>query len=275
MFENKKVIIATKHGKEKIFKKVLQNTLKGEYFAPNDFDTDQFGSFSGEIERTKSAKETVKQKCLAAIKKYNLDFALASEGSFGNHPLYYFTAYNEEWVVLIDLKNELEIYGVNRTTDVCYEKKIIGNWDELNQFLIQIDFPKQNVIVKSKDEEGEIICKNAQNYQELNRNILKSKVKFPLCIETDLRAMHNPKRQKSIEKAVENLLENILSICPKCNTPGFVITQTQSGLPCISCGLPTKSIAYTIKECKKCNYKLTEKVNKQYEDPQFCDFCNP
>ena len=108
MFENRKIIVATIHGKEKIFEKVLQSTLKGEYFAPENFDTDKFGSFSGEIERTLSAKETVKQKCLAAMEKYNLDIALASEGSFGNHPLYYFTPYNEEWVVLVDLKNELE-----------------------------------------------------------------------------------------------------------------------------------------------------------------------
>ena len=275
MFENRKIIVATKHGKEKIFEKVLQSTLKGEYFAPENFDTDKFGSFSGEIERTLSAKETVKQKCLAAMEKYNLDIALASEGSFGNHPLYYYTPYNEEWVVLVDLKNELEIYGVNRTTEVCYEKKSIANWDELIDFLEKIDFPHQNVIIKNKEEEGKIICKDAISYEQIKHSIQKSNIPFPIYIETDLRAMHNPTRRKSIEKAVENLLQNIQSVCPKCSTPGFVITQTQSGLPCNTCGLPTKSIAYTIKNCRKCSYELKEKVSKQYEEPQFCDFCNP
>ncbi len=275
MFENKKIIIATKHGKEKIFEKVLQSALKGKYFAPNDFDTDEFGSFSGDIERTLTAKETVKQKCLAAMQKYNLDIALASEGSFGNHPMYYFTPFNEEWVVLIDLKNDLEIYGVHRTTEVCYEKKSITNWNALKDFLKQIDFPHQNVIIKNKEEEGKIICKDALTYEQIKQSLQNSKITFPIYIETDLRAMHNPTRIKSIEKAIENLLQNIQSVCPKCYNPGFVITQTQSGLPCVACGLPTKNIAYTIKNCRKCSYELKEKINKEYEEPQFCDFCNP
>lgn len=275
LFENKKIIVATKHGKEKIFEKVLQPYLKGEYFTTEDFDTDQFGNFTGEIKRINSAKETVKQKCLAAMKNYKIDIGVASEGSFGNHPLYYFTSYNEEWVVLIDLKNEIEIYGVNSTSEVCYEKKIIKNWFELEEFLLKINFPNQNVIIKNKEEDGEIICKDMQNYDELKKTISKSKLSFPLYIETDLRAMNNPTRQKSIEKAVENLLKNIQSFCPKCNTPGFIVTHMERGLPCEVCGLPTKSTAFSIKTCKKCAFTQKEKTEKKYEDPQFCDFCNP
>ena len=275
MKEKLKVIVATKHGKEKLFKQVLAPQFNFDLFTQPDFDTDNYGSFSGKIPRNLSAKETLKQKCLVAMYTYGFKLGLASEGSFGNHPLYHFGKFNEEWVVFIDLENNLEIYGVNRTSELNWGQILVNNWEELDLSLKNMDFPNHKIIVKLNNNEGKIISENATDFEQLKTDLEKYNNLFPFFLETDLRAMHNPTRQISIVKAIENLKQNLLLCCPKCNIPGFVVTKTQSGLPCNSCGLPTKSNAFTYKVCAKCNYELKQAVDKRFEDPQFCDFCNP
>ncbi|ACC81642.1 conserved hypothetical protein [Nostoc punctiforme PCC 73102] len=54
-----------------------------------------------------------------------------------------------------------------------------------------------------------------------------------------MRAMYNPTRMKNIAKATHNLLNKISSCCPKCNIPGFEITEIIQGLPGEFCHIPT------------------------------------
>jgi hypothetical protein len=88
---------------------------------------------------------------------------------------------------------------------------------------------------------------------------------------------NNPTKMKIIEETTLLLIEAIQSTCPKCYFPGFTPIQFISGLPCALCSLPTKSIQSKILGCKKCGYELKKefKKNKPFEDPQFCDYCNP
>lgn len=39
--------------------------------------------------------------------------------------------------------------------------------------------------------------------------------------ETDMRSVFNPTRMNVIEKATEQLVEKIKSVCPNCKIPGF------------------------------------------------------
>lgn len=92
-----------------------------------------------------------------------------------------------------------------------------------------------------------------------------------------MRAMYNPTRMSVIEKATGKLLDKINSQCPSCNMPGFDITDTKRGLPCSWCGNPTRSIVSVISRCKHCGYEMEKKYpdNKKFEDPMYCDECNP
>ena len=96
-------------------------------------------------------------------------------------------------------------------------------------------------------------------------------------VETDMRALYNPTRMQVIKKATEKLVDTILSLCPKCQEPGFTVAEVKQGLPCEWCNSPTRSTLSFIYSCKKCNHSLekTYPHNKTKEDPMYCDFCNP
>jgi hypothetical protein len=105
---------------------------------------------------------------------------------------------------------------------------------------------------------------------------LKYKAKTVL-VQTDMRALYNPTRMKTIEKACHKLLKNIKSTCPGCVTPGFNVSDVLSGLPCSLCGRPTKSTLAHQYVCKKCGHEERRYYPnlKLEEDPTFCDYCNP
>ena len=62
MYKGKLVILATKHQKEKVIGPVFEAELGCLVHVPTDYDTDQFGTFSGEIPRKLSQYETLIQK---------------------------------------------------------------------------------------------------------------------------------------------------------------------------------------------------------------------
>lgn len=89
MFQNRKLIIATKHEKEKVIAPILENELKLICFIDEKFDTDTLGTFAGEIERELDPISTAREKFLRAMKHNNCHLGVASEGSFGQHPSFF------------------------------------------------------------------------------------------------------------------------------------------------------------------------------------------
>ncbi|MBL7537713.1 hypothetical protein INQ15_25330, partial [Escherichia coli] len=66
-------------------------------------DTDRFGTFSRDVERTGSQLDAARAKIAAAFAEApDAQFALASEGSFGPHPYIPFAPLAREIVVLAD-----------------------------------------------------------------------------------------------------------------------------------------------------------------------------
>lgn len=97
-----------------------------------------------------------------------------------------------------------------------------------------------------------------------------------IFVETDGRAHGNPMRMQMIGRATEDLLKKIQSQCPACGSPGFSVSHRIPGLPCSSCGAPTRLIQAEVFICQRCSDKtVLPKDGSQYADPQWCDFCNP
>ena len=90
MFQNRKLVIATKHQKEIVIAPILEKELGVICFINEDFDTDTLGTFTGEIERKLDPISTVREKCIKAMDLSNCDMGVASEGSFGPHPSLFF-----------------------------------------------------------------------------------------------------------------------------------------------------------------------------------------
>jgi hypothetical protein len=67
MFKNRELVIATKHHKEKVIAPLLEKELGVKCIVVKNFDTDQFGTFTGELARAEDAITTARKKCIAAM----------------------------------------------------------------------------------------------------------------------------------------------------------------------------------------------------------------
>jgi ribosomal protein L37E len=278
MFAGRKLVIATMHQKEAVIAPPIENILGVDCFVAKNFNTDQFGTFSGEIERKMSPLDTARLKCYAAMKANACDLAIASEGSFGPHPSMFFVPADDELLVLIDKKNELEIVVREISTNTNFSSKEVSSKGELIEFAEQAKFPSHGLIMKSGGLSNQQILKGIQDW-DLLLNTFDQQIQLydSITIETDMRAHYNPTRMEVIQKAVAKLIEKINIVCPICGTPGFGISDRREGLPCSSCGFPTRSTLAHISTCQKCGHTREEVYphGKTNEDPMYCDNCNP
>ncbi len=278
MFEGRKLLIASKHRKEQVISPLVIQELGIKEVLITNFDTDTFGTFSGEIDRKDDPITTVRNKCLKAMELGDYDLAIANEGSFGPHPTLFFCAANEELMILIDKKNTLEITERVISTETNFDAKEIASEDGLFEFCKRVQFPSHAVILRPAENDYRKIFKGIQEVNELKeayKHLLSTY--SSVYIETDMRAHKNPSRMKVIEEVTKKLIEKIKSTCPTCSHPGYSITNAQPGLPCQQCHLPTKSTLSYIYSCVGCGHYEEKKHprGKSWEDPMYCDFCNP
>jgi 6-pyruvoyl-tetrahydropterin synthase len=277
-FVGRKLVIATKHDKEKVIGPLIAEYLGAEWFINTDFDTDLLGTFSGEVERKDDALITLKNKCLLAMEASNCDLGIASEGSFGPHPTLFFGHADDELLIFIDKKNDLEIYSRELSTETNFGGAVIRNLTEAEEFASKHGFPEHALIVKNRQENFDYIQKGVNNSSDLSHFVEECLSKYDsVYLETDMRAMYNPTRMKVIESAAQKLMKKINSKCPECKTHGFSVTEVKSGLRCEWCSSPTDSILYHLLTCQKCSFSEKEFYpnGKKFEDPMYCSFCNP
>jgi hypothetical protein len=278
MFSNRKIIIATKHQKEKVIAPLLEKHLEVECFVPKNFDSDRLGTFSGEVERLDDPITTLRKKCLMAMDENNYDLGIASEGSFGAHPSLYFVPANDEFIILIDKKNNIEIIAREISTNTNFYADTITSETDLKLLANKVSFPTHGLILRKSKYDYNTIYKGITDWDLLTNIFHELMNQFgSVYIETDMRAMMNPTRMNIIEKATGKLIEKIKSKCPMCKTPGFSITESKQGLPCENCQLPTRSVLSYLYTCNKCDFKKEEKFpnNKTTEAAMYCDYCNP
>ncbi|MEQ8323993.1 MAG: hypothetical protein RIC15_02495 [Vicingaceae bacterium] len=277
LFSQRPLVIASMHKKESVIAPILSFRLGVQPFVPKSINTDLLGTFTGEIARVDDVFTTVRKKCLMAMEMTGCDLAVASEGSFGQHPQLFFSAADDEVLLLIDAKNGIEIVGRAISVNTNMNGDYVKSEDELRHFAEKAGFPAHALILRNEKNGKELMYKGIQKESDLINYYHKIEQKAgKVFVETDMRAMYNPSRMDVIADATLNLVENALMKCPKCNGPGFSPSKTLQGLPCELCGAPTKTAKAHLHECALCQY-IEERSNqdKKYEDPMYCDFCNP
>lgn len=278
MFSGRKLLIATMHGKESVIAPILEKHLGVKCIVPSNFDTDFFGTFTGEIERETDPLTTARKKCLMALEYGLADMVLASEGSFGPHPLIPFMPADDEWLFFVDKKNALEVFAREVSSATNFASAVVRNMQELMNFASRAQFPSHALIVRPSENDLSRIVKGITDKDTLQKLFLEYlAINGSAFVETDMRAMHNPSRMAVIEKATEKLVKKLTSTCPVCNTPGFSIADARLGLPCEICNTPTKTPMYYILRCTKCGFESQEQPahKKKFETPMFCNNCNP
>ena len=253
MFTGRRLIIATKHKKEQVIAPLLEAALGVTCFTDTNFDTDLLGTFSGDIQREQDPISTVRLKCLKAMELNNCDLGIASEGSFGVHPTLFFASADDEFLIFIDKKNDLEISVRELSTKTNFNGKAIKNEKDLLEFAELVKFPSHALILKKSEIDTQHQIKGISSIKALKEAfqylIKKHKTVFA---ETDMRAMYNPTRMGVIEAATKKLVAKIKTYCPTCNAPGFGVTDLKKGLPCDLCNMPTQSTLSLIYSCVKC-----------------------
>ncbi len=278
MFQGRELTIVTKHGKENIFFPLFEQHFKiGSYHVP-EIDTDQLGTFTGEVERSFNPLETVKRKCQLGHVNTGNDLVIANEGSFGPHPDVFFTSIAEEIIYLIDYHNNIECFVKHISFETNFLTTEITSIHQLKRFVEKAKFPSHALIIRKDRYNSEEIIKGIKHWDTLVEHTEEYLLKFGKCLlETDMRAMNNPTRMKVIEEATNLLIQKLQNSCPQCCKPGFGRTKSNSGLPCSLCGLPTSSLFSYDFECSYCHHTETifYPYQKKVEDPMYCNYCNP
>lgn len=277
-FKDRTLLIATKHGKEKVLAPILESTLGVQCLVAADFDSDILGTFTGEVERRDDPLTTVRTKCKMALQDTSFDLVVASEGSFGPHPFYGFIPGNEEYLMLLDVKHGLEIAVREVTTETNFSGSYVHSVEGLMLFAESARFPSHALILAKSKEDHVGLVKGLTNSDQLKWHFNRLIEKYgSVYAQTDMRAQFNPMRMEVIRRAGLKLVHRIVSYCPACTCPGFTVVEVISGLPCSECGSPTRSTKAYRYACQKCDFNKVEEYpnGKKMGDPTFCDLCNP
>lgn len=281
LFKNRVAVLATMHKKERVIAPLFDKELGIKVIVPQ-FNTDKFGSFTREIERSGSQIEAARLKAQQVLLLTGESLGIASEGSFAPIPSLPLASCNREVVIFIDKENDLEIIGEELSFDTNHSHLKVRDIQQAMDFAKKVGFPEHGLVVMLNQypNSSDQIIKGIDTEEaliEAINNSLKKSVNGTVHLETDMRAMYNPTRMKNIEKATYNLIEKINSLCPKCSTPGFDIIQRIPGLPCEWCSAPTTLTKSVIYKCQKCGFRK-EKLfpdGKKFANPAQCMYCNP
>ena len=274
--KGRKIAIATKHDKEKAMGTFLSK-LGLEYFTPEGFDTDRFGTFTRDVARAGNQLEAARKKTEEVLRETGVDLAIASEGSFGADPEIPFVSSNLELVLLVDTKHGIEVAGRSRLNETNFSQATVRSLDEAVAFARTVGFPEHGVIIRksptSKDIHKEVTTWEA--FEGTVTTLLKRPFGRKVFLETDMRAHRNPTRMENIRHAMRDLMQNIARTCPSCALYGFSPETVVRGLPCRLCKQPTDLPRAIIYRCQACQHSNQEDLDTGFADPGQCEHCNP
>lgn len=275
IYKNELCVVASLHDKAKAIEPSFKEIL-GFQIEKAEIDTDQLGTFTGEIERKLAPLDCVREKCKRGLEFKKGIYGVASEASFGPHPEIPFISSHHEILFFMDLKRGFEVSVSNISLETNFNKKKISTIEELKAFADSAKFPTHALILRSA--EGGVIYKGIQDHFVLVESFEKAKEASKekgVLVETDMRAHMNPSRMNVISQLAKELAYRLISLCPSCQTPGFGVVKRLGGLLCHECDTPTPLIAKKILGCCKCDHAVEKIISTEKADPQFCMFCNP
>jgi len=274
-------VIATMHRKEEAVAPALMSTLGLIVTSTPGLDTDQLGTFSGEIPRNGTMLDVALRKARLGMSAAGVPLGLASEGSFGPHPVIPYIPAGMELLVFVDDERGIVVTESLIAEKTNYDHLVILPGEASDEFLQRIGFPTHGLIVRPN--EGEVasaLAKGIVDPDSLRRAIEAAAAVSSdgqARMETDMRAHFNPTRMKSLAILAERLAQRLALQCPACGAPGFGRTGSRTGLLCEACGTPTELVVAEILGCPACDYteERTRADGLQHAPSRYCPVCNP
>ena len=275
-YAGKTAYLATQHGKGALIAPAFQSILDMDVVEVA-VNTDQLGTFAGEVERVGTPREVALKKAHLAISATTSPYGLASEGSIGVDPLIPFINSDIELIAFVDKTLGIEVVESIRSTEIVAASVRVDKNTDLQEFLSKADFPRHRIIVRSLDIPVSFAVKGIATAAELDNALTQGFANFEsLVVESDLRAHCSPSRQANIASVAQKLATRLAALCPECSTPGWGVQGFTKGLPCSECGeISHEALKSEILGCAKCSYKADGKVLAVAIDPSQCNVCNP
>jgi hypothetical protein len=241
-------------------------------------DTDEFGTFSGEIERRLSPRETVIAKARAGAQLLGVDYGIASEGTIGAHPGLPFINSNQELLAFVCIStNVVVVESYLSTAIVAYSEEVTEDTD-LPTLFKKLDLPDHAANIVAETDSERNVYKGIRD-PDGARNIIQQLQAEPsvrISVESDFRAMNSPSRQANIEKCAQMLAQRLSTDCPACSYFGWGKVGYEYGVPCMSCGLNNARVANAEKlGCLTCDHVELHPLGLDSVEPARCEFCNP
>ena len=279
-YEGCRIVLTTKHGKEVAIRPAFEQILSAE-IVTCELDTDQLGTFSGEVDRAESAIDCVRRKCEWGMKFTSAEYAIASEGSFGPHPSIPFFPCDHEILYFFDKQRGIRLHESLLSEKTNYRMTSLAAIDELDRFAGKTQFPSHALIVRPNIwDDRSVIFKGIQTQQALHEAFHECVGRSPdrmIWVETDMRAHLNPSRMAILAELAAKLARRLATPCPGCHTPGWGVVRFEKGLQCEFCNLPTEMVSHEIHGCVSCS--LTEQVKRsdglESASQKYCAWCNP
>ena len=279
-YTGRTVVLATMHGKETAIAPPFRELLGLEVLRASGIDTDQLGTFTGERPRPGSMLETAKAKAELGLTGTGEQLGLASEGSFGPHPVIPFMAGGVELILFVDRERGLAISETMPSPATNFAHRLVSGDEDCGDFLAHVGFPSHALVVSPNEASERWFEKGIRDYDALRRAIALAVLDSAdgrALVQTDMRAHMNPTRMQSLQVLARRLAARLARLCPACNGPGFGRVDVERGLPCEACDTPTEGILNEIAGCSSCAYRhRVARRDGLTRAPQAqCPRCNP
>lgn len=274
IYRDQVIAVGTRHGKQHQFARAFRQELQAALVTPPDLDTDQFGTFTGEVRRRGTAIAAASAKARLAMQVTGLPFGLASEASYG--PLAGGWPGHEEILLFCDDRLGIEVLEGCRSVFVPGGSHRVAGPDDLPDPVLA-GLPDQALTVRTSSFQPDGWVKGITDVVKLASAITEAAARSPdglALVEPDLRAHHNPSRRRVLEQLSVKMVRRLATHCPACQSPGFGRVDTETGLPCKACGTATPLMRNEIQGCVTCSHLVSAPIVGG-ADPGSCPMCNP
>lgn len=213
------VLIATMHGKEAVLGPQL-SALGFQVLLPVGYDTDQLGTFSGDVRRPGTAFEAALEKARRACDATGVPRAVSSEGTYRPCQNLFPGMRNAELLAFVDRESGLEFVEYLTDLPTRFIKGRVpadASSQQVRDLLAAIGWPEVRVLVVPHDPGNgvppDLVFKGIENEDQLAEAIGTCAAHSTdgwVHIETDLRAHMNPTRMASIAQVGQQLAARLL-----------------------------------------------------------------
>ncbi|WP_205629722.1 DUF6671 family protein [Jiangella muralis] len=277
-YTGRRAVLATKHDKLPLVAPPL--AASGLEVTAVAIDTDQLGTFTGDIPRPGTPLDTAIAKARLGMAAAGTSLGVASEGSVGPHPASPLLTADAEIVVLVDADRDVVVWDRAISLDIRAAAQAVEPGHDMTSLTRRFDLPGHAVIVRPNHGPPAPVLKGLRGLADIKAAVATCAAASPdgrARVETDLRAHMCPSRRPVIRQAAERLAARLATRCPACTSPGWGPIDAVTGVPCAWCGTPVDDVRAETDGCPACGHRAERAVIAPgtTADPGRCPRCNP